>query len=547
MKKIFKHLSEKLELQIIIFVMLLPFIDIYDFFIGSSVQFLGISVIELFKISIVNYLLILVIISKKSKIISLWYKYKKVICLVLIIFLLYIFVHVLNVSNFNSNILSNTMDKNVLVELYYIYRTYFISLIIFFIIMMSDINKEKIIKLISIICFIMSIIIVVSNIFQVSYIAYSSYLEEDTLISGNIFSWFSDLNVTNADLYTSKGFFFSANQLSVILFSSFMISVLNFVISNKWYLYFTLFIKALALLMLSTKVCGIGLFLILIIYIILILFFRIFKKQKIEKTKLCYLILIFFSFMCLFFYSPLRYKIEVLNNNLTKNESPKKDTFASNIQETTVIKNSNNVFKQYEQSESEKAYAMDLVSLANIEELNEYEKDAFIIKLIEKRGSLGIHLSYMEEYPIEDNLNFWKKVVLLPQSDRINFRKFKSYWYKDVLQKNDNIFFDKLFGIGYVSGFQYLESDFLGQDIWFGKIGTFYFVWIYVIFYIVISIKFLRSIYKNLNMENCILCICLGIVFIISYIAGHTFGNIFPMTILILILKAYSYVGNEVK
>jgi hypothetical protein len=547
MKKIFKHLSEKLELQIIIFVMLLPFIDIYDFFIGSSVQFLGISVIELFKISIVNYLLILVIISKKSKIISLWYKYKKVICLVLIIFLLYIFVHVLNVSNFNSNILSNTMDKNVLVELYYIYRTYFISLIIFFIIMMSDINKEKIIKLISIICFIMSIIIVVSNIFQVSYIAYSSYLEEDTLISGNIFSWFSDLNVTNADLYTSKGFFFSANQLSVILFSSFMISVLNFVISNKWYLYFTLFIKALALLMLSTKVCGIGLFLILIIYIILILFFRIFKKQKIEKTKLCYLILIFFSFMCLFFYSPLRYKIEVLNNNLTKNESPKKDTFASNIQETTVIKNSNNVFKQYEQSESEKAYAMDLVSLANIEELNEYEKDAFIIKLIEKRGSLGIHLSYMEEYPIEDNLNFWKKVVLLPQSDRINFRKFKSYWYKDVLQKNDNIFFDKLFGIGYVSGFPYLESDFLGQDIWFGKIGTFYFVWIYVIFYIVISIKFLRSIYKNLNMENCILCICLGIVFIISYIAGHTFGNIFPMTILILILKAYSYVGNEVK
>ncbi len=547
MKKIFKHLSEKLELQIIIFVMLLPFIDIYDFFIGSSVQFLGISVIELFKISIVNYLLILVIISKKSKIISLWYKYKKVICLVLIIFLLYIFVHVLNVSNFNSNILSNTMDKNVLVELYYIYRTYFISLIIFFIIMMSDINKEKIIKLISIICFIMSIIIVVSNIFQVSYIAYSSYLEEDTLISGNIFSWFSDLNVTNADLYTSKGFFFSANQLSVILFSSFMISVLNFVISNKWYLYFTLFIKALALLMLSTKVCGIGLFLILIIYIILILFFRIFKKQKIEKTKLCYLILIFFSFMCLFFYSPLRYKIEVLNNNLTKNESPKKDTFASNIQETTVIKNSNNVFKQYEQSESEKAYAMDLVSLANIEELNEYEKDAFIIKLIEKRGSLGIHLSYMEEYPIEDNLNFWKKVVLLPQSDRINFRKFKSYWYKDVLQKNDNIFFDKLFGIGYVSGFPYLESDFLGQDIWFGKIGTFYFVWIYVIFYIVISIKFLRSIYKNLNMENCILCICPGIVFIISYIAGHTFGNIFPMTILILILKAYSYVGNEVK
>ena len=547
MKKIFKHLSEKLELQIIIFVMLLPFIDIYDFFIGSSVQFLGISVIELFKIFIVNYLLILVIISKKSKIISLWYKYKKVICLVLIIFLFYIFVHVLNVSNFNSNILSNTMDKNVLVELYYIYRTYFISLIIFFIIMMSDINKEKIIKLISIICFIMSMIIVVSNIFQVSYIAYSSYLEEDTLISGNIFSWFSDLNVTNADLYTSKGFFFSANQLSVILFSSFMISVLNFVISNKWYLYFTLFIKALALLMLSTKVCGIGLFLILIIYIILILFFRIFKKQKIEKTKLCYLILIFFSFMCLFFYSPLRYKIEVLNNNLTKNESPKKDTFASNIQETTVIKNSNNVFKQYEQSESEKAYAMDLVSLANIEELNEYEKDAFIIKLIEKRGSLGIHLSYMEEYPIEDNLNFWKKVVLLPQSDRINFRKFKSYWYKDVLQKNDNIFFDKLFGIGYVSGFPYLESDFLGQDIWFGKIGTFYFVWIYVIFYIVISIKFLRSIYKNLNMENCILCICLGIVFIISYIAGHTFGNIFPMTILILILKAYSYVGNEVK
>ena len=547
MKKIFKHLSEKLELQIIIFVMLLPFIDIYDFFIGSSVQFLGISVIELFKIFIVNYLLILVIISKKSKIISLWYKYKKVICLVLIIFLFYIFVHVLNVSNFNSNILSNTMDKNVLVELYYIYRTYFISLIIFFIIMMSDINKEKIIKLISIICFIMSIIIVVSNIFQVSYIAYSSYLEEDTLISGNIFSWFSDLNVTNADLYTSKGFFFSANQLSVILFSSFMISVLNFVISNKWYLYFTLFIKALALLMLSTKVCGIGLFLILIIYIILILFFKIFKKQKIEKTKLCYLILIFFSFMCLFVYSPLRYKIEALNNNLTKNESPKKDTFASNIQETTVIKNSNNVFKHYEQSESEKAYAMDLVSLANIEELNEYEKDAFIIKLIEKRGSLGIHLSYMEEYPIEDNLNFWKKVVLLPQSDRINFRKFKSYWYKDVLQKNDNIFFDKLFGIGYVSGFPYLESDFLGQDIWFGKIGTFYFVWIYVIFYIVISIKFLRSIYKNLNMENCILCICLGIVFVISYIAGHTFGNIFPMTILILILKAYSYVGNEVK
>lgn len=563
MKKVFKYLSNKLELQIMIFIILLPFIDIYDFFIGSSIEILGISMIEIFKILVANYLLIFTIISKKDKLTFLWQKYKKFIYVGLFLFAIYIVVHVINVGSFNFYIFNKNTDNNILVELYYIYRTYFVSLILLFVIMMSDISKKRIIKLISAICFLVSTIIVLSNIFKVGYVAYSSYLEEDTIIHGSIFSWFSDLNIYNADFYTTKGFFFSVNQLSIVLFISFMISILNFVNYNEKYLYFTTFIKSLALLMLSTKVCGIGLFLILMLYICLIIFFKILNKQKFQIFKFCYLIFLFLFFLVLFFYSPLRYKIQLFNNNFIKNSDTEKEMFAFSkienndtekeifiipkTEENDVTESTDNTFYEIKQDEYDKANSMSLIELANIEELNEYEKSAFINKLTEERGNLGIHLSYIELYQIEDNVSFWQKVVLLPQSNRINFRKFKLYLYNDVLQKNNNIFMDKMFGIGYISDFPYLEMDFLGQDVWFGKVGTICFVWIYVVVYLIISVKFLFNMRKSFNLENCILCICIGSTFLISYIAGHMFGNIFPITILTLVLKAYSCIGNEVK
>ena len=80
-------------------------------------------------------------------------------------------------------------------------------------------------EILSRLSFIFSIIIVVTNILGIALVAYSSDYEGIVQIKGNIFTWFTNLDTSSVDLYTSRGLFYSTNQMSAILGALLFVSI----------------------------------------------------------------------------------------------------------------------------------------------------------------------------------------------------------------------------------------------------------------------------------------------------------------------------------
>ena len=187
--------------------------------------------------------------------------------------------------------------------------------------MKSDLNIKNVVKVLSIVSFIFSIVIVLSNLFGISYIAYSSVYEGTVRIKGNIFTWFNNLDTNSIDLYTSKGLFYSTNQLSAILGALSFISVFYATYKDKIVYYISFFIKIIALLMLSTKTAFFAIiFSILSLFIYAIIDSSINKKNILTKKSallLIYAILI----LIIFNYSPVKYKMDGYITNLSNNNT----------------------------------------------------------------------------------------------------------------------------------------------------------------------------------------------------------------------------------
>ena len=207
---------------------LLPFMDIYRSTVGNKFQLFGFSFVELINFLFTFILFILLFFKSKQenkKIFS-----KKIIPII-IVYGIYIFLHVLHILSFENFIYINE-NISTIVELYYVVRAYILPLIVLFVYMKSNLKTIDIMATLSKISLIFSLIIVISNVFKFSYVGYSSNYEGNVTIIGNIFSWFNGININDVDLYTSKGLFYSTNQLSAILGSLLFISAFYTLLKN---------------------------------------------------------------------------------------------------------------------------------------------------------------------------------------------------------------------------------------------------------------------------------------------------------------------------
>lgn len=504
-----KNLKEKIltnvDLQIITFVFMIILMDIYKLFIDAKIQIFNFSLIEIIKILLLWYLFIITIISKRDKIKEILKNHKKLCFGIILCYLIFIIFHSYSILSFDKSIINNYSDS-LLTEFYYIFRTYGLCLVLFMIVLLSDIKSDKIIKLISFFSFIVCLIIVVSNILKIGYVAYSSYLESERIIEGSIFDWFSKLNTTNADLFTTKGLFYSTNQLSIVILSTIIISALYLITTKKKVLFFTFPIKILSALMIATKTCSLGVILVLIILIICNPIYNKISHQKIDIPATIYFLLILLIYIPLFSIAPANYKLQIFvknsSNNIDNNETPP----------------------------------------VSEEELNEIlvgdDKESFIKMLEKGHNYFGIHEDYIEVYPIEKNYDFWKQALNLPDNERLDFRNFKEYMYRYAIKQNRDEVTNYLFGIGYVSNFPYIEKDFIGQIAWFGIFGTICLIGPYIVLFMVALILIFRNFDKNFTLKNIYIFIAIMSCIAASLIAGHLFGNLFPMAIFILLLKS---------
>ncbi len=133
-----------------------------------------------------------------------------------IIFNIYIF-PLQNISISLADVKYINYNMSIFKEVYYIFRAYVLPLIILFVYMRSQLKSKDIIAILSKIKFFFSLIIVITNIFGIALVAYSSSYEGIVRIKGNIFTWFTNFDVNSVDLYTSRGLFYSTNQISAIL------------------------------------------------------------------------------------------------------------------------------------------------------------------------------------------------------------------------------------------------------------------------------------------------------------------------------------------
>ena len=523
--KIYKNYNKIILYSIFI----LPFFDIYRALVGNKFELFGISFVEIFNFLFTFFLFAMLFYkyTRENKKIFTW----KFIALILL-YLLYIFIHcnyimsLVDVKYINYNM-------SIFKEVYYIFRAYVLPLIILFVYMRSQLKSKDIVDVLSKISFIFSLIIVVTNVCGIALVAYSSSYEGIVRIKGSIFSWFTNFDVNSVDLYTSRGLFYSTNQVSAILGGLLFVSSFYTLYKDKISYYLSYFIKILAAIMLSTKTAFFAIILsIAAIYVYSLIRYIVNKEKTLTKKSFIFLIYLAII-MFIFSYSPIKYKLDGYVDNLKNDDI---NQFIDNSISKSCLND--------RAIELEKEYNISLQTLMKKNKIESYEKDYLIEYMNDCPKKFEIPESYIKFYPIRENFDFWFNTVKEPVSELTNYRKFKEKIYMNYIEKHNDKK-DRWLGIGYSSEFPYLEVDFVGQNIWFGYIGTILFLLPYVFILLYSLLIILLNIRRKLTIFGTSLALTASFMTLISLFAGHVFGIILPSTVLALSLAGlYDEIKN---
>ena len=523
--KIYKNYNKIILYSIFI----LPFFDIYRALVGNKFELFGISFVEIFNFLFTFFLFAMLFYkyTRENKKIFTW----KFIALILL-YLLYIFIHcnyimsLVDVKYINYNM-------SIFKEVYYIFRAYVLPLIILFVYMRSQLKSKDIVDVLSKISFIFSLIIVVTNVCGIALVAYSSSYEGIVRIKGSIFSWFTNFDVNSVDLYTSRGLFYSTNQVSAILGGLLFVSSFYTLYKDKVSYYLSYFIKILAAIMLSTKTAFFAIILsIAAIYVYSLIRYIVNKEKTLTKKSFIFLIYLAII-MFIFSYSPIKYKLDGYVDNLKNDDI---NQFIDNSVSKSCLND--------RAIELEKEYNISLQTLMKKNKIESYEKDYLIEYMNDCPKKFEIPESYIKFYPIRENFDFWFNTVKEPVSELTNYRKFKEKIYMNYIEKHNDKK-DRWLGIGYSSEFPYLEVDFVGQNIWFGYIGTILFLLPYVFILLYSLLIILLNIRRKLTIFGTSLALTASFMTLISLFAGHVFGIILPSTVLALSLAGlYDEIKN---
>ncbi|MEG0289983.1 MAG: O-antigen ligase family protein [Erysipelotrichaceae bacterium] len=487
---ILKKLSDQklIGIQCCLLVALQPILDIYRTFIGNKFQLFGISLLEILNFVFIGYLFLLTIYNKEFR---KNIKYIIIYCAFLIVYLIF---HLYNITQFDLSIL-NGSTHSLITELYFIIRSYLFPLLVLYIFLNSHIERKMVLRTISYISFFICIIIIFTNITKSSFITYASDLPEFSTISNNIFDWFTQTKFESVSLLTSKGWFYSGNQISIILFM--LLPVVLYSLMSPWRSKIDalcVMIHPIAMIMVGTKTAGFGSIIIISLSIILYLLFSVIMKQ-IKFNKHVFVIMLL-SFLCATFLiikSPVMQGV-LDQKSLSFEENEKIEEELSNIPR-------------------------------NYKDINIHQLSTLIN---ENHNYFGIHKDYLKLYPVEKNPKFWFHVMLDNTQSQMNFRNFKVRIYKEVLKDSGNSL-DRWTGIGYVSNFPYVESDIRGQNVWFGYLGTLMFIGPFIVAFLWSVIKIIKNIKQHFNLQVCMIGMAVSAGIVLSYLAGHLFGYLFPV------------------
>lgn len=588
-------LNKTINILLFSYIIILPLLDICKYYF-LNIEVFGFSLIEFINLFFCISMMLLILYNKYKK----QKNVDKTVIVSVLILLVYLFFHSLNIIKIKE---SPDILMSILVETYYIVRAYVLPFTLLYVIYNVDTNRRNVYRMLSFLGFIIAFVILISNIFNFGIITYDSYFGNDSLIYGNIFDWYNDITVNNYVHYMSKGIFVSGNQLSIIMVSLLAISSLCLIKERSWYLYISYIMKCISLIIISTKTSIFGLFIVLIFTILVCVFSKIIKKDNRILTNIVYFIIITFLSFQLFLISPISYKLGINNYENTrkndieeiKNKTEKSENIDNKKENNESIDNEKNndidtkenenneqkeniicgfakQNKQFEVTSEVSSLNMrkyiynilynnnsksnDVCIFLEENDLNSflkkqtytYKEKKDLIFIIENYSSFfGIHPSLIEFMPVEKYLYFWIDVINNKAEIKSDFRVIKKLMAEEYIDKNFNRNMGKLFGVTYISNFPNIENDVITQYTWFGLVGVNLFVIPFYLLFIYYAIYFVKNINKKFLIDEIIIMFSIFLILSICVFSGHWFGDMFSMSILIILLGLCHSIKKEIE
>lgn len=492
--------------QFSILILLQPLIDIYRTFVGNKIEICGISLVELFNILLIGYLCILFLLNRRQ-----WKAFWPAM-IYLGVLVIYLALHCYNVLQFDTSVMSGT-QISIVTEIYVVIRAYLLPIMLLYMLIYIEIDRPLFIKTLLCCSWFIAGVIIITNLLKISFVTYASYMPDGAVISQNIIEWFTKTPPQDVKELTSKGWFYSGNQIGLILFMLLPVAAYSALTRRKIRDWVLVACMVIATMMVATKTACIGGLMILFVMAVLYFGFSLVQKRLHENWKpLIVILLILACGIGLYQFSPTKKLISVHINN-------------------------------YEWSD-EKQNELDELLEEDEGGDDDSETNPVIRKLESMYYTFGIHPDFVSILPIRDNSRFWLNVLSDPDRPYLEFRSFKQTLLNEILQKNGNPM-DRWLGIGYSTNFPYLEKDIASQNAWFGIAGTALFIVPYLAVLLVCAIQIFRKFKERFTLYNCALTISVCGGFLISLLAGHLFGFLFPMFIFTYILAQLAHSANR--
>lgn len=486
-----------LKVLIIILFLNLPILDMLRATPFKDFEIFGFAFIELINIILIG-VSFCITLTKCSK--------KNILFLGLYFLLLVIYVcfHYFNMLHFDTNIYSKT-QFNFFRETFYILRAYVLPIILLFVLILNReiFNKKFYLSTIKYLTIFISFSIIILDVLQLSYPSYDDIV--DLKYAPSILQIFKYSG--NPQDLLAKGWFDSANEISIILFALLPINIFILYNEKKIHNFILLIVQLFAMILLGTRTSAYGSILIPLFCLVLYIFFLSINKNKWDFSFISKFILTIVITCIIFICAPFRqFKREIDPSRL-------------------------------EISNEEKLSEL----------LNEYKTDDERVgALSNKLYDFGINAEIEEVYPIDNDLEFWINISKRDLSINNDNRILKHDVIRRIKERNNN-FGDTLFGMGFTLNFMDVEMDYVYQYYLFGIIGIIMLMGIYFISYFKSIIIFFKKFKSKFNFGNVILFMPVMLELIVAYFSGHAFGMVTPMFVLALnlgILRIY-VVGDD--
>ena len=495
-KNINKYIKNLITIQLIMF----PILDMIRTTDFRHVELFGISLIELVNILLIGISFLLTIVkyfkTKKRVIVSMM--------LFIIVYFIYIIIHCKHIVTFNTNIFSKA-NFSFPIEAFYILRVYLLPLLLLFVLVENkDIfNRQFYFKTIKIVIAIISFSIVVLDFFKISYISYSA---NHDFVSHNFIDYF--LYTGDYKLISGRGWFDSANELSAIMLMLFPINI-HILYNEKKKINYILFgFQFLSMIILGTRTAAYGSVMIfglsLCVYIVLV---RL-KKEKMDKIFLQNFFVIGIVLTAYMTISPFMFgRINDSSYDFS-------------------IKN-------------QEAYD----ELTNLNNLNEEELDAIMVKY---RDEYLINEAFLKMYPFSGDREFWLNVARRDKAINNNSRVMKKDIIARIKERNNNKL-DSYLGMGYTLNFMDIERDYVYQYYLFGITGLILFICPYFFIIVYLIFEALKNFKNHFNFMTYLKIMSPLLGLTIAYLSGHVFGWVSPMMWLSITISILSFCVKDRK